>query len=189
MGDCPCTGKAYIDSRGNEKRLKEPQPSDCRTCRYKCNTKFTEEDRGRICREYWQLEDYARQKNFILSNVDRFDVQRQRSRGERKRTKTQSVVYSFKNGSEVVRVCKRFFLKTIDISHGPVYGFRIYCITWTHAMSYPAARSFQQEYSAIRLQLRVNVCGSPSSCHKDDGDIQVSSLINAMGRQGENIFK
>ena len=52
--------------------------------------------------------------------MDKFDVQRQRSRGERKRTKTQSVVYSFKKGSEVVRVCKRFFLKTIDISHGPL---------------------------------------------------------------------
>ena len=70
--------------------------------------------------EYWQLEDYARQKDFILSNVDRFDVKRQRSWGERKRTKTQSVVYSFKKGSQVVRVCKRFFLKTIDISHDPL---------------------------------------------------------------------
>ena len=143
-------GKAYIYSRGNEKRMEEPQPSDCRTCLYKCNIKFTEEDRGRICREYWQLEDYAHQKDFILSNVDRFDVQRQRSRGERKRTKTQIFVYSFKNGSEVVRVCKRFFLKTIDISHGPVHGFRIYCITWTYAMSYTAASSSQQEYSATR---------------------------------------
>ena len=102
-------GKAYIDSRGNEKRMKEPQPSDCRTCRYKCNTKFTEEDRGGICREYWQLEDYARQKDFILSNMDKFDVQRQRSRGERKRTKTQSVVYSFKKGSEVVRYASGSF--------------------------------------------------------------------------------
>ena len=113
-------GKAYIDSRGNEKRMKVPQPSDCRTCRYKCNVNFTEEDRGKLCSEYWKLGDYARQKDFILSNVDRFDVQRQRTRGERKRTKTQSVVYSFKKGSEVVRVCKRFFLKTIDISHGPL---------------------------------------------------------------------
>ena len=100
--------------------MKVPQPSDCRTCRYKCNVNFTEEDRGKLCSEYWKLGDYARQKDFILSNVDRFDVQRQRTRGERKRTKTQSVVYSFKKGSEVVRVCKRFFLKTIDISHGPL---------------------------------------------------------------------
>ena len=30
------------------------------------------------------------------------------------------VVYSFKKGSEVVRICKRFFLKTIDISHDPL---------------------------------------------------------------------
>ena len=112
--------KAYIDSRGNEKRMKVPQPSDCRTCRYKCNVNFTEEDRGKVCSEYWKLGDYARQKDFILSNVDRFDVQRQRTRGERKRTKTQSVVYSFKKGSEVVRVCKRLFLKTIGISHGPL---------------------------------------------------------------------
>ena len=118
-------GKAYIYSRGNEKRMEEPQPSDCRTCLYKCNIKFTEEDRGRICREYWQLEDYAHQKDFILSKVDRFDVQRQRSRGERKRTKTQIFVYSFKNGSEVVRVCKQFFLKTIDISLCSISGYTI----------------------------------------------------------------
>ena len=64
-------GEAYIDSRGNEKRMKVPQPSDCRTCRYKCNANCTEEDRGKVCSEYWKLGDYARQKELILSNVDR----------------------------------------------------------------------------------------------------------------------
>ena len=86
---------------------------------------FTEEDIGRICREYWQLEDYDRQMDFILSNVDKFDVQRQRSWGERKRTKTQIVVYSFKKGSVVVRVCKRYFLKTIDISLCSISGYTV----------------------------------------------------------------
>ena len=60
--------------------MKVAQPADCRTCRYKCNINFTDK------RTYGKPGDYARRKDFILSNMERFDVPRQRARGERKRT-------------------------------------------------------------------------------------------------------
>ena len=93
--------------------MKIPQPSDCRTCRYKCNINFTEEDKGKVFSECRKLGDYARQKDFILSNMERFDVQWQRVKGEQKRTTTQDVVYSFKKGSEVMQVCKRYFCRRL----------------------------------------------------------------------------
>ena len=114
-------GIPHVDSKGQQKAARTPKPSNCTTCRYKCNDNFRDAYREAICQEYWQLGDYSRQKDFLLSRVKVFGVQRQRVRAEQRTwERSSTMTYSFlKNGNET-RVCKKFFLKTLDISHGCV---------------------------------------------------------------------
>jgi len=58
-------------NRKNEKILKAKlqKPVDCSNCKYKCQSLFEPEDRERICKHYWSLNNYCRQKDFILSCI------------------------------------------------------------------------------------------------------------------------
>ena len=66
------------------------------------------------------MSDYTRQKDFLLSRVKVYDVQRRRIRRgeERKVQRNNTTSYWFLNDSKEKRVCKKFFLNTLAISHG-----------------------------------------------------------------------
>ena len=114
-------GQEYVDTKGRQRAARAPQPSNCQTCRFKCNDNFSDEERSVICAEYWQLQNDSRQKDFLLSRVKIYGIQRERPRTERKRhVKSRTVVYSFIKNEKDERVCKKFFLKTLDIGHGPL---------------------------------------------------------------------
>ncbi|KAF0747810.1 Uncharacterized protein FWK35_00027098 [Aphis craccivora] len=103
-----------------EKKLsKTPKIVDCTNCKFKCSLNFDEDYRIKLCSYFWTLE-YNRQKNYILSCVTQKPVKRHVSEQVRK-AKDFSKMYTFSlNSSMKVRVCKQFFLKTLEISHGPV---------------------------------------------------------------------
>jgi len=103
-----------------EKKLsKTPKIVDCTNCKFKCSLNFDEDYRIKLCSYFWTLE-YNRQKNYILSCVTQKPVKRHVSEQVRK-AKEFSKMYTFSlNSSMKVRVCKQFFLKTLEISHGPV---------------------------------------------------------------------
>lgn len=115
-------GKDYVDTNGRQRLGRTPKLIDCTNCRYRCSEKFSEEQRADICKEYWQLGDYNRQKDFLLSRVRITKTQRERARGERKRRKREAnYEYLLKiQGTKEDRVCKKFFLATLDIGHGPL---------------------------------------------------------------------
>ncbi|ESO91835.1 hypothetical protein LOTGIDRAFT_163196 [Lottia gigantea] len=83
----------------------------------------TSEDRVEICQEYWNLGDYKRQKDVILSRTKAYGIERERPRSaERKRKRKHTISYFFiKPDGLHVKVCKRFFLATLCVSSGPVY--------------------------------------------------------------------
>ncbi|ESO90767.1 hypothetical protein LOTGIDRAFT_163649 [Lottia gigantea] len=82
-----------------------------------------QEDRVEICQEYWNLGDYKRQKDFILSRTKAYGIERERPRSaERKRKRKHTISYFFiKPDGLHVKVCKKFFLATLCVSSGPVY--------------------------------------------------------------------
>ena len=114
-------GQEYVDTKGRQRAARAPQQSNCQTCRCKCNDNFSEVERSVICSEYWLLRNDSRQKDFLLSRVKIYGIQRERPRTELKRqVKRRTVVYSFSKNGKDERVCKKFFLKTLNIGHGPL---------------------------------------------------------------------
>ncbi|CAG9838458.1 unnamed protein product [Diabrotica balteata] len=107
------------NSKNKIKPAKSPKFVNCNNCKFKCTLKFTEEDRISISSNYWEL-DYLRQKDFILSCVISHLPKVHRIRTGTGTRKESSRKYYFKKSAEIIQVCKKFFLKTLCISHGPV---------------------------------------------------------------------
>jgi hypothetical protein len=79
-----------------------------------------EDLRNEICRNFWKLGDYRRQKDFILMNVKSTTVKRRRPtlKEPTNKSKNRSNSKSFFLLNK--RVCQSFFLKTLAISNGPL---------------------------------------------------------------------
>lgn len=116
------SGLPYKSKKGKEMAAKSPKPVHCDNCIYKCNNKFTEEERVQICKEY-TASSYERQKDFLLTRVKQNDVERKRRRpgnDQERPEKHFSYVYTFLKDNRETRVCKSFFLSTLCISNGPL---------------------------------------------------------------------
>ncbi|KAE9544349.1 hypothetical protein AGLY_001528 [Aphis glycines] len=50
---------------------KIPKIVDCSKCKYKCQEYFNEKKREILCKKYWNLNDFNRQKDFILSCLEK----------------------------------------------------------------------------------------------------------------------
>ncbi|XP_072402345.1 uncharacterized protein [Diabrotica undecimpunctata] len=81
------------------------------TCRFQCQ-KFTDEERQEIFNQFWGLGNWNLQNAFITSCTEIALPKRRRT--EAVTNKGKSVTIKLKN----MRVCKMFFLKTLDISNG-----------------------------------------------------------------------
>lgn len=101
-----------------EVKLKEPKAIDCSNCKFLCSLHFNEDLRSEICRSFWKLSDYRRQKDFILMNVKSNSPKRRRPREQSESTKIRTNSKSFFLLNQ--RVCQSFFLKTLSISNGPL---------------------------------------------------------------------
>lgn len=109
----------YITKSG----LKAPKISksvDCSKCRFKCQEHFTESDRQNICKFYWGMDDYKRQKDFILKFVKTLKPKRQAGRRGNKLRSEPRLYYLADTQKTKWRVCANFFRKTLCISNGPV---------------------------------------------------------------------
>ena len=58
-------GKSYQSKTGKTIDGKGVKPTDCSKCRFKCNSKFTEEEKQFIFEMYYALPSYERQRCFI----------------------------------------------------------------------------------------------------------------------------
>lgn len=102
------------------KKAKTPKKLNCTKCRFKCNLHFTEGDRKKICSVYWAMNNYKRQKDFILKCIKVSSVKR-RTTSENHSSRSESRAYNLFNGQrQLWRVCAKFFQKTLCISNGPI---------------------------------------------------------------------
>lgn len=103
-------GKEYLSAHGKRIEAKQVQVQNCDKCRFKCSSKFTEEQREEIFTMYYSLGSYERQRQFICEMVERGTPSR---KGKGKKTVSQKFFLEYNSRKE--RVCRNFFTKTLDI--------------------------------------------------------------------------
>lgn len=84
-------------------------------CRLKCAEKIEEEQRTKIFREYWGLQDIEKKREFISSNMKSVNPRYKYSNRQEPR-KPNNAFYFIIEGKNI-RVCKFYFMATLAISH------------------------------------------------------------------------
>jgi len=106
------TGQEYLSTTGKVVPAKKVQPCVCNHGRqkvFKCEM-FSEEKRLIIFSAYYSSGDYARQRDFLLHNIQSTAT----SGGQRKH---QSLQFTLPlDGSRKERVCKKMFLRTLNVT-------------------------------------------------------------------------
>jgi len=100
---------------------KIPKVVDCSKCKFKCQEYFTEKEREILCQEYWNLNDFNRQKDFILSCLEIKEATQRLNRVPKtQRPRSLCNFYYFSLNMKKIRVCLQFFTATLCISNGPI---------------------------------------------------------------------
>ncbi len=85
-------------------------------CRFKCHDKFNENQRQKIFHDYWNIGDVNRQRDY-LSNWVTATPKKVTTCNTSPNKRKNSRTWQFKVDGIFIRVCKTFFLETLDISH------------------------------------------------------------------------
>ena len=107
-----CAGEEYISSSGKKVPKRTLKHVNCSSCKFKCTSNITEEQRQSLFDAYWRKECYEMQRDFICQNVSVSQPKRQYGKTKRREIASK---FSFKIGQTTIRVCKKFFLTTLDI--------------------------------------------------------------------------
>lgn len=102
------SGKEYIGSKGVIKTARSVKDYD-HNCRYDCKT-ISENDRQKVFNEFWALNSWDIQTAFINGCIESNIPKRSVNNADKHKNVSVSVKLYGK------RVCKMFFLKTLDIS-------------------------------------------------------------------------
>lgn len=101
-------------------KAKKPKSVNSENCKYKCDEKFTDDERQLLCKMYWSLS-FNRQKDFILSCVDKNKATQHTNRiPKTAKPRTLGNVYYFEKNMKKQRICQKFFMTTLCISNGPI---------------------------------------------------------------------
>ncbi|CAH1107460.1 unnamed protein product [Psylliodes chrysocephalus] len=110
-------GKEYVNRKGAIVTAKSPGIVNCNNCRYKCSINIPRDRQIIICKEYWEMADSTKQKIFICSLVEEKNIDRERNRNDRKKTRKHSRYYHLLSASNKrVRVCQKYFCATFAFS-------------------------------------------------------------------------
>lgn len=104
------TGQSYIDRKMNLHKAKKLREYN-HQCRFHCNTNITHEQREAIFKDYWKLGSWELQTSFLNGSVEIQPIKRRKATAVS--NKSLSCYYILAG----FRVCKTFFLKTLDISN------------------------------------------------------------------------
>jgi len=106
-------GEEYISAAGVTVRAKQPQPVNCSKCRFKCNDKVSEQQRVSLCKSFYGMADYKRQKDFIVSHVLEMNPKVSINNARQHHITSQCCYLPSENAR--VRVCQIFFCSTLDV--------------------------------------------------------------------------
>lgn len=103
-------GKEYVSNHGKIHQARSVKDYT-HICRFKCNENVPEEKRQDIFQQYWDLGSWDLQTSFINSCVEKIFPKRPNPKAlKNKKSSTILKLQGF-------RVCKEFFLRTLDISN------------------------------------------------------------------------
>lgn len=110
------SGKSYI-TLGKRKEMPERKlkPSCNDKCNHKCGSKFSEEERLIIFKNYWDMADIVKQRTYILTVMQEINPKYRYTARDAGRA-TNHAFYFFKDDTKM-RVCKQFFIATLGITN------------------------------------------------------------------------
>ena len=108
-------GKSYTAKSGKSVKARVMRKACGHKCKFSCNNKFSEEAREKVFHQYWAIGDISKQRQFLI----KFAQRKLKSRGSSENNRKHSITYTLPNlqTGETHRVCKTFFLNTLDVSH------------------------------------------------------------------------
>lgn len=88
-------------------------------CSNKCRYRLTQEQREKIHKRFWKIGDIHRQRDYFLQCMDPINPKYRMHTPNSNRSKNYA--YNFELEGERTRVCKSFYLKTLDISNKLIF--------------------------------------------------------------------
>lgn len=108
------SGKSYVSRMGKMHPAKQVKPA-CNNCIFECTRKISEECRTELFNNFYALRDKTRQRDFISKCITSLEPKQ-----EKGRKRAINKVYHFVVNGNNIRVCKKFFTSTLDISNNAV---------------------------------------------------------------------
>lgn len=107
------SGQAYYTITKKQKDAKAVKGVCGKTCRLQCSTKIPQGKQIQVNKSFWKLGDHGLQRNFVVSNSHKVTPQyRYLKEGS---GRGYNIAYYFTIDESRIRVCKQFFMKTLDI--------------------------------------------------------------------------
>jgi hypothetical protein len=110
-------GLKHVNSVKNEVNAKEVQPTCYQKCYFKCNSKISHNERQQLFDSYYSC-DFAGKRAFIIRTVEKT---LKCSKVNKNSMRNYSFKYHIYLGNEKLRVYKKFYLATLNISQIAVY--------------------------------------------------------------------
>ncbi|CAH2092802.1 unnamed protein product [Euphydryas editha] len=108
------TGKSYVSRTNKVIPEKKIGPPCTEKCRQKCSSKIPEEKRMTIFKNFYELSDLNRQRQFIVNSIDVVRPKYRYSNAAKPRQ--NNYAYHLNVNENMIRVCKSFFKSTLSIN-------------------------------------------------------------------------
>ena len=111
------SGKAYTSSKAKQvsARAVKTTKNCTESCKFKCSNHISDDDRGKVFESFWAMSREEKQ-HFINTTTERLPKGRCRTDKGKDSRKSYSYYYYFILDDVCHRVCKEFYLSTLDIS-------------------------------------------------------------------------
>lgn len=118
------SGQSYRNSKGKTVDAKQMRESCGKSCRSKCMTKISEDDRQRAFEQYWGLGDVVKQRKFVYKHITSAEPKRRRAINSSRSVTLQFYLEALSEDGtyQLVQVCKKMFKNTLVISSQVIQG-------------------------------------------------------------------
>ncbi|KAL4083738.1 hypothetical protein QTP88_029054 [Uroleucon formosanum] len=112
------SGQEYTTRKNKVVPRRKMKPPCEDKCRLHCNSKFTEIERQTIFEEFWAMGDIEKQRHYIIKATKTVTPKYRYVRADATCNRSNNQAFYLKCGvdSENIRVCKYFFMATLDIT-------------------------------------------------------------------------
>ncbi|XP_072394757.1 uncharacterized protein [Diabrotica undecimpunctata] len=114
------SGKAYVNRNRKNIPGKSFKNVDCK-CRRLCFSNITLEERQLIFDSFYKLADNTKQNIYLRGLIHNSSCQNRRVRNGSRAQRLKSVKYYLTTTDLSIRVCKKFFKDTFQVSEGRIY--------------------------------------------------------------------